>query len=67
MPQIQKRQVLQDTSKILTPRRVSCAVDLNRARISPDGSVLIKHLPIQIVILSSGTETVTQIPAFQML
>ena len=44
MPQLQKRQVLQDTSKILTPWRVSesCAVDPNRARISPDGSVLIK-------------------------
>lgn len=44
MPQIQKRQVLQDRSKILTPRRISesCAVHPNRARISPDGSGLIK-------------------------
>lgn len=44
MPQIQESQVLQDTSKVLTPWRVSesCALDPNRVRISPDGYVLIK-------------------------
>lgn len=44
MPQIQESQVLQDTSKVLTPWRVSesCALHPNGVRISPDGYVLIK-------------------------
>lgn len=44
MPRIQKRQVLKDRKKILTPQRVSesYVLDHNKARIAPDGSVSIK-------------------------